>query len=174
MSPYFFACLVFTGVETARTFGWNGELELWKVLQIFYFAFFFCCYILSWGGVENDDVSCLMEAWRTICPMSVCPSAMRQFKAEDLGDLEFKLESSDCNKWQDSSVREGGKQKSECRRDWAKKEKKISNYSASGDKHILSLLCTSWLRKYCFTGSFFCLCFWIFEYVNVFVSCSHT
>lgn len=49
--------------------------------------------------------------------MSVCPSAMRQFKAEDLGDLEFKLESSDCNKWQDSSVREGGKQKSECRRD---------------------------------------------------------
>lgn len=56
----------------------------------------------------------------------------------------------------------------------SQKGEKISNYSASGDKHILSLLCTSWLRKYCFTGSFFCLWFWIFEYVNVFVSCSHT
>lgn len=69
------------------------------------------CFLLD-GSLENHLPH--------VC-MSLCNETVQ---GKDLGDLEFKLESSDCNKWQDSSVREGGKQKSECRRDWAKKEKK--------------------------------------------------
>lgn len=81
--------------------------------------FYFCIFLLFFLlGRSRKPWHFLLEgSWENHLP-HVCMSLINEtVQGRRTGVLAFKLESSDCEKWQDFFLRDIEKQKSECRRE---------------------------------------------------------